>query len=55
MFLAGRLRRQLADLAKSTDELQKALDRWTDGDVDGAEKHYEKALYKFDEALDLID
>ena len=35
-------------------ELQKAIDKYADGDVDGAEKHYEKALEKYDEALNEI-
>ena len=42
-------------LDDGSQELQKAIDRWTDGDVDGADKHYEKALDKYDEALELID
>ena len=37
------------------EQLQKAIDRWRDGDADSAENHYEKALDKYDEALDLID
>ena len=36
-------------------QLQTAIDRWTDGDDSSARRHYEKALDKYDEALDLID
>jgi tetratricopeptide (TPR) repeat protein len=36
-------------------QLDKAVARWAEGDVDGAVAHYDKALGKFDEALDLID
>lgn len=37
------------------DDLQTAVDMYVDGDLDGAEKYYEKALDKYDEALDLFD
>lgn len=36
-------------------ELQKAIDKYADGDADSAEKHYEKALDKYDDALDLVN
>ena len=42
-------------LDDGNQQLQKAVDQWVDGNVDGAEKHYDKALDKFDEALDLIE
>ena len=37
------------------EELQKAIDKYVDGDTDGAGKYYEKALDKYDEALELVD
>lgn len=42
-------------LDDGNQQLQKAIDRYADGDTDSAEGHYEKALDKYDEALDLID
>ena len=40
-------------LSEGNQQLQKAIDQFADDDVDGAERHYEKALDKYDEALDL--
>lgn len=42
-------------LDDGNQQLQKSIDKYADGDNDSAEKHYEKALEKYDEALDLID
>ena len=42
-------------LDDGNQQLQQAMDKWVDGDANGAEKHYEKALGKYDEALDLIE
>ena len=36
-------------------QLDKAAACWTEGDLDGAGAHYDKALGKFDEALELIN
>jgi len=41
-------------LGDGDQQLQKAIDLYAEGDVDGAKSHYEKALEKYDEALDLI-
>lgn len=42
-------------LDAGAQQLDKALARWAEGDLDGAGAHYDKALAKFDDALDLID
>jgi len=42
-------------LDDGNQQLQKALDRLADGDTASAGAHYEKALDKYDEALDLIN
>ena len=41
-------------LSEGNQQLQKAIDQFANDDADGAKKHYEKALDKYDEALDLI-
>lgn len=42
-------------LDDGNQQLQKAIDQYAEGDIDSAEGHYEKALEKYDEALDLIE
>ncbi|MEE4662231.1 MAG: hypothetical protein V2J89_17305 [Halieaceae bacterium] len=42
-------------LQEGSQQLDKATACWTKGDLDGAGAHYDKALDKFDDALDLID
>jgi tetratricopeptide (TPR) repeat protein len=42
-------------LDDGNQQLKKAIDQWTDGNVDGAVSHYDKALDKYDQALDLVD
>ena len=42
-------------LDAGNQEMQKAIDQFGGGNVAGAEKHYDKALDKYDQAMDLID
>lgn len=42
-------------MSEGDDQLRKAVRLYAEGDVDAAEMHYEKALDKYDEALDLIN
>ena len=39
---------------QGNEQLQKTVDEYLDGNADSAARHYEKALDKYDEALDLI-
>jgi tetratricopeptide (TPR) repeat protein len=40
---------------KGNEELQKSIDAFADGNDDSAERHYEKALDLYDEALALVE
>lgn len=43
------------ELTKGNAEVQKCLDAYGKDDMDGAAKHYEKALEHYDTALDELD
>ena len=40
---------------KGNEELQKSIDAFVDGNDNGAEKHFGKAMDLYDEALDLVE
>ena len=42
------------EIDNGNQELRKGIDAYAGGNVDSAEKHYEKALGSYDAALDLI-
>ena len=43
------------ELTKGNTEVQKCMDAYGKNDMDGAVKHYEKALEHYDSALDELD
>ena len=43
------------ELAKGNDELKKSIDAYAKEDMNGAAKHYVKALEHYDTALDELD
>lgn len=43
------------ELTKGNSEVQKCMDAYGKDDMDGAAKHYEKALEHYDSALDELD
>jgi tetratricopeptide (TPR) repeat protein len=43
------------EIDKGNQELRKTIDALGAGNVDSAQSHYDKALEKYDEALDLLD
>ena len=43
------------ELTKGNDELQKSIDAYGKDDMNGAAKHYAKALEHYDTALDELD
>lgn len=43
------------EIEQGNEQLKKALDAYADGNDKGAESHYEKALEKYDAALELLD
>ena len=44
-----------SEIDKGKAQLQKARDAYADGDYDSSDRHLDKALEYFDEALDLVD
>ncbi len=40
---------------KANEELQKSIDAFADGKDESAERHFDKAMDLYDEALDLVD
>ncbi|GAB3103465.1 hypothetical protein G8770_19745 [Aestuariicella hydrocarbonica] len=43
------------DFDQGNEQLEKAIEAWADGKDSVAVSHYENALMKYDEALDLLD
>lgn len=42
------------EIDKGSKELQKSIDAYGEGNLDGAKNHYEKAIDSYDEALDTL-
>ena len=42
------------EIDQGNRELQKTIDELSNGNLDSAQSHYDKALAKYDDALDLI-
>lgn len=42
------------EIDQGNNELQKSIDELANGNVDSAQSHYNKALAKYDDALDLM-
>ncbi len=43
-----------SEIDKGNQELSKSIDKFADGNLDSARSHYEKALDRYDEALELL-
>ncbi len=44
-----------SEIDQGNNEMRKSIDDYANGDLDSGQRHYAKALDKYDEALDLID
>ena len=42
------------EIDQGNQELRKSIDEYASGNLDSAQSHYDKALAKYDDALDLI-
>jgi len=42
------------EISAGSTELQKSIDAWSAGNADSAKSHYDNAIAKYDQALDLI-